>query len=559
MKELPISKSISLPVDAVTQPFAWVGKRGSGKTYGTGKFVELLYHAGLQFVVLDTVGNWYGLRLAADGKSPGIEVPIVGGLRGDIPLEPTGGALIADILVDTNQSMVIDASQFTKADRQRFATALGQQLWKRKKGEKHPTPIHLVLEESQLIVPQMMTPDSRVMYGVFEEIIRLGRNYGIGISMITQRPQSVNKEVLNQTECLMVFQLNGSQERKAIQDWVVYQGMDVSLVKELPGLHPGECFLWSPQWLNYFKRIKIGEKFTFDSTATPKVGGVSRGKELKPINMTELEERMKATIESNKANDPKFLKMKIAELEKKVANGENFSPKQEEIHKMQLQTLKDIIAEQDRIILKYESHATIAIGELNKIIGYQRVPIVEKKLRNTDRGIIGTPLTVKSEPVISIEKSSNSNNNLPIGEQKILSALIQFPNGLERNQLTVLCGYKRSSRDAYIARLIQKGFAESNGGKVFATNAGKKAMPDYQPLPTGTELQEYWLNKLPGGECQILALLIKRYPKNVTRDDLSESTNYLRSSRDAYLARLAAKELVEFPATGVVKASDNLF
>jgi DNA helicase HerA-like ATPase len=49
------------------------------------------------------------------------------------------------------------------------------------------------------------------MVGIYEEIIRLGRNYGIGVSMITQRPQSVNKEVLNQTECLFVGQVNGAR------------------------------------------------------------------------------------------------------------------------------------------------------------------------------------------------------------------------------------------------------------------------------------------------------------------------------------------------------------
>src|SRR6185295_18271954 len=127
--------------------------------------------------------------------------------------------LIADIVVDTGRSVVLDCSQFSLADRKRFATSFGERLWQRKKGEKHPSPLHLVIEESQLIVPQDVRGDTAKMVGIYEEIIRLGRNYGIGVTMITQRPQSVNKEVLNQTECLVVLQVNGTPERKALKEW----------------------------------------------------------------------------------------------------------------------------------------------------------------------------------------------------------------------------------------------------------------------------------------------------------------------------------------------------
>src|SRR5438132_95251 len=116
MRSLHLASDLSLPLDAATQTFAFIGKKGSGKTYAAGKLTELLIEAGVQVAILDTVGNWHGLRLAADGKTPGIDIPILGGLRGDIPLEATGGALVADVLADTGRSMVIDASQFTKAD-----------------------------------------------------------------------------------------------------------------------------------------------------------------------------------------------------------------------------------------------------------------------------------------------------------------------------------------------------------------------------------------------------------------------------------------------------------
>src|SRR5437867_6742954 len=98
--KLHLAKNLALPLDAITQKFAFLGRSGAGKTYGAGKFVEELLDAGAQVLILDPVGNWYGLRLAADGKSPGIPIPIFGGDRGDIPLLHTGGALVADLVVD---------------------------------------------------------------------------------------------------------------------------------------------------------------------------------------------------------------------------------------------------------------------------------------------------------------------------------------------------------------------------------------------------------------------------------------------------------------------------
>jgi DNA helicase HerA-like ATPase len=237
------------PLDAATQTFAFIARKGAGKTYAAGKLVELLLDAGVQVVVLDTVGNWYGLRLAADGKGKGLRHP---GPRRAARRHPARGRRRRADRRHRRRHRPIDGPRrepVLEGDRKRFAAAFGERLWLRKKGERHPAPLHLVIEESQLIVPQDVRGDTATMVGVYEEIIRLGRNYGIGVSMITQRPQSVNKEVLNQTECLFVGQVNGAQERDALKKWITHQGMDVHLVDELPSLKIGTFYVWSPQWL----------------------------------------------------------------------------------------------------------------------------------------------------------------------------------------------------------------------------------------------------------------------------------------------------------------------
>lgn len=140
-----------------------------------------------------------------------------------------------------------------------------------------------------------------------------------------------------------------------------------------------------------------------------------------------------------------------------------------------------------------------------------------------------------------------------------MAACIQFPDGVTRQQLTILAGFKRSTRDAYIARLREKQLVELSGEMVFATAQGVAALPDAQPLPTGEALQEYHLARLPEGERRIFELLLKTYPDAVAREDISEATGFKRSTRDAYLSRMSAKMLFTEPQRGQVRAADQLF
>src|SRR5262245_61023286 len=92
MNRLRIAEDLALPIEVVTEKLAFLGRTGSGKTYAAMKLAELMLEAGAQIVALDPVGAWHGLRIGAN-----FNVYIFGGLRGDFPLEPTGGVLLADV------------------------------------------------------------------------------------------------------------------------------------------------------------------------------------------------------------------------------------------------------------------------------------------------------------------------------------------------------------------------------------------------------------------------------------------------------------------------------
>ena len=593
--KLQISKDLSLPSDVITQKNAFMGRTGSGKTYAFGKLAEEMLSLGMQVVILDPVGVHWGLRLAADGKSDGMKtIYVFGGLHGDIPIEPTGGKLIADFIADKHVSAIIDVSQFeSDADKTKFATEWAARFFFRYKSK--PSPVHLCLEECQEFIPQNSQKGEERMVHAFNRIWKLGRNFGIGGSLISQRPQEVNKKALNQTECFYAFQMTGPHERKAVEDWMKEKGVDTSIANDLPKLEVGTCHIWSPQWLKISKQIKIDKKWTYNASSTPEFGSKPIDiKPLEPLEIEKLSEELKSTIEKAKAADPEILKKRIHELEKENArlsksDNKNLLLTAETANvsslKLELAGLKSQInhkTSEFRNIIRGLNEQYLRFSNPLKDLRVLHTDFgdrlkntydeVEEKLVDlikdsvTDRK--GTLDNVKFEKSLiqlkqyAAEKRNRNNlvdNLLKKGEERILTAIGQHGDGVDREQLTILTGYKRSSRDAYLQRLAQKGYCcNMSNGTIAITEAGFMALgSDFEPLPTGVALREYWSNRLTGGEKIIFELIISKYPSAISRDEISERTEYKRSSRDAYIQRLAQRKLIE--CDKYIIASDRLF
>jgi hypothetical protein len=559
-----------LPAAAVTQKFACLGISGSGKTYGAGKFVECLLDASFQVVVVDTIGNWgQGLRLAADGKSPGIAVPILGGEHGDVPLDAEHGELAAQTVVETRIPLVLDVSDFTKGELSRFVTRFATELLALKKRQK--SPVMVVWEECQDIVPQMVRGDKAHMVGAVEALIKKGRNYGVGTLLISQRAAAVNKDVLNQIETLFAFRQNSKHDRLAVRDWIVSQALDVeNLAEQLPTLKTGECFCWSPSWLSVLKKIKFGKKRTFDASRTPDAGDYVAPGKLAPVNLDAFKASMHEAVERAKAEDPKALRARIAELEQQLETMPAAEPEQVEVPVL----TEEQIARLERAAEGLQKHGIEAVEAARDLIG----ALPPREL--LDGGYVGArrplvPISAHPAPVTKPKPAESSHISAPTsahlrpvtksaaavtgGELAILTAVAQHRAGCTREQLTVLTGYKRSSRDTYIQRLRAAGRIDADGDRLVVTERGRADLgPDFKPLPKGAALRQYWVDKLSGGERIIFEQLLKAYPKTLTRTELSERTEYQRSSRDTYLQRLSARKLIETKGGGVV-ASAELF
>lgn len=560
-RRLKISKDLSLPIEAATQTLAFMGKRGGGKTYAAGVFVEELLDAGCQVVVFDPVGTWYGLRLTPKGKPSGYSIPVLGGLRGDIGLTADSGELVAEMLVSTRSSAVLDASNMTDSELARFAEKFVARLHHLMKAA--PAPIHLVFEEAQIVAPQMAEKGERVMLNRMKRIIKLGRNCGIGVSLLSQRPQAIHKGVLNQTEMLVAFQTAGVHERKAIKAWMTDKDLDADLVAELPHLAVGDCWVWSPGWLQVTKKLRFREKRTMDASATP-IFGSTKNLAPKPLgksDLAQLESSMGAAAEQAKANDPRELKQKVRKLEQMLASQDrqlaNQKPKE---------VVKEIpvFGPADRKALgKVElelARATTAMekaGEWAEAVKTRLLEVLATAgsfpTAKAHRMTVKVDVKPQQFPVMpTVTVPISDPNGLGSRHRDMIKAVFRQGRPITKVQLAAIVGLKHTGGtfSTYLSKCRTTGMLSGDAYAIQVTAAGAalaKADGAVQIPEEPEAVFESWCQRLTGKKRDILRALWGVYPNGMTKEAIAGRLclEVSGGTFSTYLSNLCSLKLVK--------------
>jgi len=588
--KLHLSPALALPLDAVTEKLAFLGRTGSGKTYAASKLAEEMHAARAQFVVLDPVGKWWSLRLAADGTAPGIAIPVFGGLHGDVPLEPTSGKLVADVICDRGISLVIDVSQFeSDADKARFATEFAARFFYRKKGA--PSAVHLFLEEAQEFIPQNPQREEARMLHAFTRIWKLGRNFGIGGSLLTQRPQEVNKKVLNLTELLFCFQLSGPHERKAVDGWIAEKGIDEDISGELPKLARGHAHAWSPAWLDISKVIAIGTRWTFDASSTPKVGARADARELATIDLEKLRSDMAATIERAKAEDPKELRRRIAELEREARHTRAMPAPAKPDEAAVARRVERAVAAAERLRASARRKDLAELKQLLAAIGRASLSDAGARLAaalaylETMRTEPEVPVTVAPEEITAPARQTvrtpardmertvatppNGDGAVSRPQQRMLDSLAAFEEldipELTWGQLAVYSTQspKSSGFEKNVSILRSNALIETRPGKRFALTETGRQIASAADRPASLDaLHEAWSRYVSGPQWRMLAALIRQYPRAIDYERLAEisSQSPTSSGYEKNISTLRSLGLIQKgPANSPVSATALLF
>lgn len=574
-----LAKGFSLPLESVTETFAVLARKRAGKSYFARRFAEQLARAGQQLIIVDPKGDHWGIRSSANGKDPGIPIVILGGERGDVPLEAGSGELVAKLAVEERVSLLLDLSLFRKHELATFMAAFLETLYRLKSHERYRTPLMLIIDEADAIAPQKTSARAQGgnverMLGAANDIVRRGGQRGIGCMLVTQRSAVISKDVLTQCEVLVALRTIAPQDLAALMAWVDVHGTQegrATLKASLPSLPIGDAWMWSPGWPTeegIFQRIHTLPIETFDSGATPKPGQRRvEPKSLADVDLEALRTHMAETIARAKADDPRELKKRITELERDLTAMKNMAPAHKEVrvevpvlHQLALERALDVSESVVKLLDETrEVHSRVdRLVEMIRKVPSPR-PYPAKSLGPLVRPNAIANLAAREASLAPSDHKPANGAELCKGERAILIAMAQHEGGVTCEQLAVLTGYKRTSRNVYLRRLRAAGLAEVSGDRILATNAGIIWLgDDYDPLPTGDALRLHWLTELPEGERRLLEILIKAWPEPLHLDDLDEA-GYRRTSRNVYLRRLRARELATSVGRGQVRASNMLF
>lgn len=546
---------LSLPLDLVTESNGILGKKGSGKTSAGVVLYEEMFAAGVPVVAVDPKGDWYGIRSSADGKQEGLSVPVFGGRHGDIPLEPTAGAFLADLILARHLSCVLDVSEFTKADLRRFMIAFADRLYRAADRD----PMHLFLEECHEYIPQVVSGEDAKMVGAWEKLVKQGRFKGIGVTLLSQRAASVNKNVLTQIDNLFVMRTVSAQDRAAVKGWIEYQASSADILATLGGLLTGECWLYQPA-RDEPVRFRFRMRHTFDAGATPKVGE----KQVVPttladVDLTEIAAAMAETIEKAKAEDPKALRQELAKARQEIARLSRMldDAPPPEIVVQEVSVLDDATLEK----------LVELIDLLSSIAGKSDPSAASSVKPPSPRAAIvpreSAPRTSQPRAAVGEARGSNGDGvQLRSGARRMVEALGRMaPLRLTKSQWGTVARLKTSGGTwtAYLSDIRRAGLIDENSVGYTLTEAGFDYLGERPEPMTPGELQDHYRSILRAGAAKMLDVLIGAYPDGFTREQLGEVAGLAVTGGTftAYLGDLTRNGLAEKQG-GIYTATDIL-
>jgi hypothetical protein len=261
-------------LDFATDTCAILARKGRGKTYLAMLIAEQLISRGVPFVVLDPTGCWNGLLANADGSPSDGRLVLLGGESGYEALSPDAGRPTARLIVAARPlSFVLDLSLMGSEEQHLFVADFADELYR-----KNRSAIHVFIDEADIFAPQKRDGASkhqRRCVAAVDNMTRRGRFRGIGDTLISQRPAVVNKDLLSQVGGMFFLQMIAPQDLNAVDSWLhdnIPADAKESCRTNLPVLGMGVAYYLRGGDECTFRRFKVKQRATYDSSYTPRHG-----------------------------------------------------------------------------------------------------------------------------------------------------------------------------------------------------------------------------------------------------------------------------------------------
>ncbi|MGH7273096.1 MAG: hypothetical protein ACREIQ_01385, partial [Nitrospiria bacterium] len=316
--------------------------------------------------------------------------------------------------------------------------------------------------------------------------------------------------------------------------------------------------LWSPQWLKFFGKIRIGQKETYNASATPTFDTRAVApRVLNPKDLQDLRDAMQEVVKQAEARDPAALRRRIGQLEKELKTRRT----EIQVERVEVPVLKESQVEQLRQSINSLAEMGAQLvgvaqdlgNALARVTNQSAIPESQKEV---------SPL--RPEPVTT-QPAGDSGVSLRAGERRMLEALgRRYPAKLTRTQLATLSRFsvRGGTFSTYFGTLKRAGFLNEIGSDIQITQTGLDYLGYAAPPPaqTAEELLDMWRGSLRAGERKMLDELVSVYPKSLGRAGLAYRAGYEVSGGTfgTYLSTLRRNGLVDVVGDEI-RASDTLF
>lgn len=248
------------------------GKSGSGKSNTAGKICEEILDEGYPLLVIDTEGEYYGLKEQYELLHVGADEEC------DLQVGAEHAEKIAELALEQNVPIILDVSGYVDTEEvNQLVHDTVKALFDKEKKLKKPFPI--LVEEAHEWIPQQ---GSRGEDGkVTEMLVRVGkrgRKRGLGLAALSQRPASVDKDYITQCDYRIWHRLDYETDLK-----VVKRVLGTDYAETVKELDTGQAVLEADFLEKSRQVVNFLRKETFDAGATPDLEDFERP-ELKSVS-----------------------------------------------------------------------------------------------------------------------------------------------------------------------------------------------------------------------------------------------------------------------------------
>ncbi len=565
--------SLIFPSKILSQHVAVLGKTGSGKSSALRYMVEYLLDQEKRVCIIDPKGDWHGLKVAADGIHHGYPVIAFGAFKDpratDVPISPHSGKQVAELIATGNRPCIVGFRGWMQGEMTRFWIDFASTLFKMNEGD-----LYLVIDEVHNFAAKgkIMDIDAGKCLHWTNRLMSEGRGLGITALIASQRPQKVHNDTLTSCETLIAMRVIHEADRRALKEWIdgcgdKVQGNEVlSAVANMPR---GDAFVWSPEVGFGPTRLHFPMFRTFDSFAPPQLQKKVHESGWSTVNLDEVKIKLAAVIEEQKANDPKELKAEVALLKKQLARA---SAAQFEIDPA-IFAIELARAASERDKHWYNEFAKVTSGVRAELVGVIKVELTRlcEKLdaaSNHKLPEIEIPKVMAVMPPVGlpITRDIYTRDNIPsnslVGksETRILTVLAQRPEGCALDRLAILSGYSPNGHFSNILGKLRSNeyISPPRVSPITITHVGRDSLGYCEPLPTGRELQTYWLSKLGAPESRIMTILFEeRRPLGLP--ELAALAGYSPNGHFSNILGLLRRKGLITPPRQPIQAADGFF